>query len=64
VLLAVAYLGWWSLNFSLSLHAGAFLSASEAAESVVLSVLSGLSIFLVGLIFLVFWKVLVGLVVK
>jgi hypothetical protein len=30
---------------------------------VVLSVLSGLSIFLVALIFLVFWKVLVGLVV-
>jgi hypothetical protein len=24
VLLAVAYLGQWSLNFSLSLHAGAF----------------------------------------
>jgi hypothetical protein len=51
-----------SLNFSLSLHAGAFLSALEAAESVVLSVLSGLSIIWVGLRFLVFWKVLVGLV--
>jgi hypothetical protein len=53
-----------SLNFSLSLHAGAFLSALEAAEAVVLSVLSGLSIIWLGLIFLVFWKVLVGLVVK
>ena len=52
-----------SLNFSLSLHAGAFLSALEAASLVVLSVLSGLSIFLVALIFLVFWKVLVGLAV-
>jgi len=49
-----------SLNFSLSLHAGAFLSASEAAEDVVLSVLSGLSIIWLGLRFLVFWKVLVG----
>jgi hypothetical protein len=50
-----------SLNFSLSLHAGAFLSALEAVSGVVLSVLSGLSIFLVALIFLVFWKVLMGL---
>jgi hypothetical protein len=63
VLLAVAYLGQWSLNLCLRLRAGAFLSALEAAEEGVLSVLSGLSIFLVALIFLVFWKVLVGLVV-
>jgi hypothetical protein len=47
-----------SLNFSLSLHAGAFLSASEALVILVLSVLSGLSIIWVGLRFLVFWKVL------
>ncbi len=40
---------------------GLFSLALEVAESVVLSVLSGLSIFLVALIFLVFWKVLVVL---
>jgi hypothetical protein len=48
-----------SLNFSLSLHAGAFLSESEALVILVLSVLSGLSIIWLGLRFLVFWKVLV-----
>jgi hypothetical protein len=40
---------------------GLFSLALEVAESVVLSVLSGLSIIWVGLRFLVFWKVLVVL---
>jgi hypothetical protein len=40
---------------------GLFSLALEAVESGVLSVLSGLSIFLVALGFLVFWKVLVVL---
>jgi len=59
VLLAVAYLGQWVFKLCLSLRAGAFLlAAEEVALGGVLSVLSGLSIFLVALIVLMFWKVL------